>query len=30
MDCLYVPLAQIPEDVVRFVADDLFWVARTS
>jgi len=30
MECLYVPLAQIPEDVVRFVADDFFWVARTS
>jgi putative ABC transport system permease protein len=30
MECLYVPLAQIPEDVVSFLANNFFWVARTS
>jgi hypothetical protein len=29
-NCLYVPLAQIPEDVVSFLANNFFWVARTS
>jgi len=30
IECLYVSLAQIPEDVAHFVANSSFWVARTA
>jgi predicted permease len=30
MVCVYVPFSQIPGDLVRFVVNNFFWVARTS